>query len=113
MLFEMAKSVKIVINLGKNTYFALKFFISCKSTVPLPPVCPHKGPVKLIQQLKIALFTVLCQICSTLSFDACIYTYGYQRLFRSPLLNIGILRMTGEVSDRFNEITLFEMALFW
>ena len=27
--------------------------------------------------------------------------------------NIGILRMTGEVTDRFNEITLFGMALFW
>ena len=29
------------------------------------------------------------------------------------MLNIGILRMTGEVTDRFNEITLFGMALFW
>ena len=27
--------------------------------------------------------------------------------------NIGILRMTGEVTDRFNEIILFGMALFW
>ena len=27
--------------------------------------------------------------------------------------NIGILRMTGEVTDRFNEITLCGMALFW
>ena len=27
--------------------------------------------------------------------------------------NIGILRMTGEVTDRFNKITLFGMALFW
>ena len=27
--------------------------------------------------------------------------------------NIGILGMTGEVTDRFNEITLFGMALFW
>ena len=27
--------------------------------------------------------------------------------------NIGILRMTGEVTDRFNEITLFGMTLFW
>ena len=27
--------------------------------------------------------------------------------------NIGILRMTAEVTDRFNEITLFGMALFW
>ena len=27
--------------------------------------------------------------------------------------NIEILRMTGEVTDRFNEITLFGMALFW
>ena len=24
-----------------------------------------------------------------------------------------ILRMTGEVIDRFNEVTLFRMALFW
>ena len=29
------------------------------------------------------------------------------------ILNMGILRMTGEVTDRFNEITLFGMALFW
>ena len=28
-------------------------------------------------------------------------------------LNIGILRMTGEMTDRFNEITLFGMVLFW
>ena len=28
-------------------------------------------------------------------------------------INIGILRMTGEVMDRFDEITLFGMALFW
>ena len=27
--------------------------------------------------------------------------------------NIGILRVTGEVTDRFNEITLFGMVLFW
>ena len=27
--------------------------------------------------------------------------------------NIGILRMTGEVTDRFDEITIFGMALFW
>ena len=27
--------------------------------------------------------------------------------------NIGILRMTGEVTDTFNEITLFGMDLFW
>ena len=30
-----------------------------------------------------------------------------------PRRNIGILRMTGEVTDRFNEITLSGMALFW
>ena len=28
-------------------------------------------------------------------------------------LNIGILRMTGEVTDKFNGITLFVIALFW
>ena len=28
-------------------------------------------------------------------------------------LNVRILRMTGEVTDRFNEITLFRIALFW
>ena len=28
-------------------------------------------------------------------------------------INIGILQMTGEVTDRFNEITLYGMALFW
>ena len=33
--------------------------------------------------------------------------------FLASSLNIGILRMTGEVTDRFNEITLLEMALFW
>ena len=33
--------------------------------------------------------------------------------FKSKDINIGILRMTGEVTDRFNEITLFGMALFW
>ena len=27
-------------------------------------------------------------------------------------INIGILRMAGEVTDRFNEITLFGMVLF-
>ena len=27
-------------------------------------------------------------------------------------MNVGIIRMTGEVTDRFNEITIFEMALF-
>ena len=29
------------------------------------------------------------------------------------IMNIGILRMTGEVTDGFNGITLFGMALFW
>ena len=29
------------------------------------------------------------------------------------IANIGILRMTGEVTDRFSGITLFGMALFW
>ena len=33
--------------------------------------------------------------------------------FRLKIRNIEILRMTGEVTDRFNEITLFGMALFW
>ena len=32
---------------------------------------------------------------------------------RLQIRNIGILRMTGEVTDRFNEVTLFGMALFW
>ena len=36
----------------------------------------------------------------------------YQRIFQNPLLNIGILQMTGEVTDRLNEGTLFGMALF-
>ena len=31
----------------------------------------------------------------------------------APIPNIGILRMTGEVTDRFNEIILFGIALFW
>ena len=32
---------------------------------------------------------------------------------RYIIKNIGILRMTGEVTDRFNEMSLFGMALFW
>ena len=32
---------------------------------------------------------------------------------RSTMENIGILRMIGEVTDRFNEINLFAVALFW
>ena len=31
----------------------------------------------------------------------------------TQIVNIGILRLTGEVTDRFNEITMFAMALFW
>ena len=34
-------------------------------------------------------------------------------LKQDHFINIGILRMTGEVTDRFNEIILFGMALFW
>ena len=32
---------------------------------------------------------------------------------KTPGKNIGILRMTGEVTDRFNEITFLGIALFW
>ena len=35
------------------------------------------------------------------------------RILAEKVKNIGIIRMTGEVTDRFNEITLFGMALFW
>ena len=37
----------------------------------------------------------------------------FSSLFGQKHLNIGILRMTGEVTDKFNEITLFGMVLFW
>ena len=42
-----------------------------------------------------------------------ITVYHFSISFLVPELNIGIVRMTGEVTDRFNEITLFGMALFW
>ena len=32
---------------------------------------------------------------------------------RYIIKNMGILRMTGEVTDRFNEMSLFGMVLFW
>ena len=35
MLFEMVKSVEILIILGKNGYFTLKFLISCKNIIVL------------------------------------------------------------------------------
>ena len=47
----------------------------------------QKGPVKLIQRVKIAYSFVysLCQICSTLPFKACICssTYGCQRILET------------------------------
>ena len=39
-----------------------------------------------------------------------LYMYAYFLLITK---NIGILQMTGEVTDTFNEITLFGMVLFW
>ena len=36
----------------------------------------------------------------------------YSYFFVQQILNIGILQMTGEVTDRFNEITLFGMFYF-
>ena len=52
MLFEIAKSVEIVIILGKKLFYP-KFLISCK-TLFCCYLCPHKGPVKLIKRVTIA-----------------------------------------------------------
>ena len=38
MLFEIAKSVEIVIILEKTDIFTLKFLISCKKTILLLPL---------------------------------------------------------------------------
>ena len=42
-----------------------------------------------------------------------VYAMHKVRRLELPFSNIGILRMTGEVIDRFKEIALFGMALFW
>ena len=49
MLFEIAKSVEIVIILGKYL-----FYPKILDFVQKHYICPHKGPVKLIKRVKIA-----------------------------------------------------------
>ena len=52
-----------------------------------------------------------CEEVTDNTLSSGLYIFGL--LFPQETINIGILRMTGEVTDRFNEITLFGIALFW